>query len=328
MNILNHAYNNGTLKIVLNIKNDDEYAPLSTNDETKEDCDDCEANQEYYLEIEFRDLSNFSVYNTKMTIEDISKIHPLFLNNTELLFDILENKPNDLKIVDNILSLYYILKIGKRKYDIYLNISEKIEEGSNEEVSKLKLQNEYLSKKIYDLEREYKKIMISNILLCSIDKYEYNFELFKKLISTNFNVNCDLYLHSRNNEAMYNILYYVINTHRNYMCNKTYPQYSCLFEYVKLLIDLGTDVNYRISITDIPMLIKLIDASISNKTDNFVDIVELFLDNKYDVSEIDNNKRTLLEHIDFKCEQHKTNPAYIAYYTDVKRVIMKKIGKW
>lgn len=204
--VAKHAYDNGTLQLTFNLCEEDEikenfdeqFLPLNKNTTPVEN----ESEKDkitYYLDIEFRDLSSFNTFNKKYTFEEIADLNPLFQHNPELLFDLFENKPDYFNITENILTISYILKIGKRKYNIKLEILENVEEGENEEINKLRLQNEFLSKKIFKLEQEHKKTIVVNILTnraSYMQNFAQNFELFKQLISTNFDINCDLHLYS------------------------------------------------------------------------------------------------------------------------------------
>jgi hypothetical protein len=335
-----HVYDNGTLKITFNLQNEDEekntiVLPLNDGITCDSDCDEITPTSEndendeikYYLNIEFRDLSSFNTFNKKYTLSDITKHNPLFEHNCELLFDLFEKKPHYFNITKNILTISYILNIGKRKYNINLEIYEKIEEGENQEINKLRLQNEFLSKKIFKLEQEHKKIIIVNILTSPIATYEKHFELFKSLVSTNFDINCDLSLYSYGNVTKVCNVFHHIYTHQIATIINDDEKHDYMRNYLKLVISLGADVNWKAHDNSNTVIDTLFKSCYSTPFNQYLQIFELLLDNGADVNIVDNQNKTLLETIDdflgnvnYKKHHDKIN--------ETKRLIMKKLGKW
>lgn len=279
------------------------------------------------INIEFRDLSKFIMYKKEYAVKDIYKIHTLFQNNYELLFDLLENKPNNISIGNNSLSLYYILKIGKREYDIYLDIPEKNNNSSNKKMEKLILQNEYLSKKIFMLENEYKKSMVSNILLSGISDYEEYYELFEKLVSTDFDINCDLRLYSKG--SIDNILYKIVSwggggSRWNSTINK----------YLDLILKLDAHVNkktidiwlryYHNNYLDkyIKIFLKLV-KNVNKHLYNLNEKIEnkiIELQEQYDKQKNEHNKKIEITNQEYK-ECENTEPCRGNHYSPLKKCI-------
>jgi hypothetical protein len=241
-----YVYNNGTLDIKFNKTIEENKETYENTSTIYLDESDDSTQIVYILEIKFSDLVCFNTYHTCYTHVDISNINPIFGNNIECFFDLFEEKPFELEIGEDILNIIYVLQIGKRKHNITIPVNLKIIEGDTGKYEKLKSQNVYLSNKLFDLEKEYKKIMVCKILLI-IDEISFmrNFELFKTLVSTNFDVNGDFRLYSGN--RIENILDYIFQTHIGIIL-KNYENENGIFNtYVKFLVEeTDFDINYQV----------------------------------------------------------------------------------
>jgi hypothetical protein len=240
-----YVYNNGTLDIKFNKTIEENKETYENTSTIYLDESDDSTQIVYILEIKFSDLVCFNTYHTCYTHVDISNINPIFGNNIECFFDLFEEKPFELEIGEDILNIIYVLQIGKRKHNITIPVNLKIIEGDTGKYEKLKLQNVFLSNKVLDLEKEYKKIMVCKILLINDENsLMRNFELFKTLISTNFDVNGDFRLYSEN--KIENILDYIFKTH-SFKIFDHYENENGIFNtYVKFLVEeTDFDINYQ-----------------------------------------------------------------------------------
>jgi hypothetical protein len=108
----------------------------------------------YCLSIELHDVFNLKKFTNKYTIFDIANIHPLFQNNSEILFDLIKNEKPIVIFKNSISIIQYTLKIGERTYTILLELSELVESGKNRQITKLQLQNKYLITKIQKMKKK------------------------------------------------------------------------------------------------------------------------------------------------------------------------------
>jgi hypothetical protein len=240
-----YVYDNGTLNIKFNkIIEENKETYESTSGIYLNELDNAQC--VHILEIKFSDLVCFNTYSSLYTHKDISNINPIFNNNIECFFDLFEEKPSGLEVDDDILNITYVLQIGKRKHDITIPVNLKIIEGDAGKYEKLKLQNVFLSKKVFNLEKEYKKIMVCEILLTRDENsLMRNFEPFKTLVSTNFDVNGDFRLYSRN--AIETILDYIIKTHYLKIFDHYENENGIFNTYVKFLVEeTNLDINHQI----------------------------------------------------------------------------------
>lgn len=95
----------------------------------------------FYLTIELSSPTILKKFSNRYTIFDISDIHPMLKHNSELLFDLIKNAEPVVNLINNVAYIKYVLKIGERKYSIFLKLPELIEFGKDRQITILKLKN-------------------------------------------------------------------------------------------------------------------------------------------------------------------------------------------
>lgn len=152
------------MQIVMRNNKMDLFLKISFNNEVKEEnktndfliLDIEDVGDIYCLSIELGDVFNLKKFTNKYAIFDIANIHPLFQNNSEILFDLIKNEKPTVTLTNSIAIVNYTLKIGERTYTILLELPELVESGKNRQITKLQLQNKYLITKIRKMKKKDK----------------------------------------------------------------------------------------------------------------------------------------------------------------------------
>lgn len=90
---------------------------------------------------------------------------------------------------------------------------------------------------------------------------------------------------------------------------------------------MGSDVNWKKSEDENTIICDFFIKCYASNSDNCLQIFELMLDNGADINILNTQKKTLLEVIDEFSNNQAVKP-YHGKINEMKRIIMKKLGKW